>query len=292
MADLFGRGYSDTPADMAQDARLFITQILLVISSSSLPWTGHPGFNLVGFSLGGGVSISFTRYLPHLVQSLTLIASGGLIRPHHIGWRSKVLYSRGFLPESLLEYLVKRRLQPQVSSPSPPGPVIVKDTDEAVGEKVPNGDERDPKKDSDATGGENFDKAVLSKRFPHISVASIVSWQIANHAGFIPAFISSIRYAPIYNQHAVWAIIGARLSEQKANPDDEESAKRGLHRSKVLMIFGATDPIVLVDEVSKDAKAVLGDGNVEIVVIESGHELPIAKSAEVAEVMWNFWREE
>jgi pimeloyl-ACP methyl ester carboxylesterase len=253
-----------------------------------LPWTGQPGFNLVGYSLGGGVSISFTRYLPHLVQSLTLIAPGGLIRPNHIAWRSKVLYSRGIFPEFLLEYLVKKRLQPEVRHSTPPPPAVAKDADEAVshaeGEK-PNGN-------GDASGGDSFDEAILSRRFPHINIASAVSWQLANHAGFIPAFMSSIRYAPIYNQHAVWAIIGVRLSEQKANPTDDEVAKRGLLRSKVLMILGATDPIVIVEEVSEDAKVVLGDGNVEIVVIEAGHDLPITKSTEVAEAMWRFWTEE
>lgn len=292
MTDLFGRGYSDTPADMPHDARLFIAQILLVISSSSLPWTGHPGFNLVGYSLGGGVCASFTRYLPHLVQSLTLIAPGGLIRPNHIGWKSKVLYSHGLLPEFLLEYLVKRRLRPQVRSSTPPRPIIAaKEADEAVRAEVPDPEGKEPKGHNDATGGNDFDNAVLSKRFPHVSVASAVAWQIANHAGFIPAFMSSIRYAPIYNQHTVWAIIGARLSEQKVHPADEEAAKQGLHKSKVLIILGAVDPVVLVDEVSRDAKAVFGDGNVEVAVLEAGHEVPITKSAEAAEVMWKFWME-
>jgi pimeloyl-ACP methyl ester carboxylesterase len=264
---------------------------LLVISSSPLPWTGHPGFNLVGYSLGGGVSISFTRYLPHLVQSLTLIAPGGLIRQKHIGWKSKVLYSRGLFPEFLLEYLVKRRLQPQVRNSTPPAAAAAKDADEAVSAEVSHVGRRKPNGNSDASGGDSYNNAILSRRFPHISVASAVSWQIANHAGFISAFMSSIRYAPIYNQHAVWAIIGTRLSEQKGNPADEETAKRGLHKSKVLMILGATDPVVVREEVSEDADAVLGDGNVEIVVQEAGHELPITKSTEVAEVMWQFWTE-
>jgi len=246
----------------------------------------------VGYSLGGGVSISFTRYLPHLVQSLTLIAPGGLIRPKHIGWRSRFLYSRGIFPEFLLEYLVKKRLQPQVRHSTPPTLAVAKDADEAVGAEISHSEGGKPNGNSDASGGDSFDDATLSRRFPHVSVASAVSWQLANHAGFIPAFMSSIRYAPIYSQHAVWAIIGARLSEQKANPTDDEVVKRGLLKSKVLMILGATDPVVIVEEISKDAKVVLGDGNVEIVVIEAGHELPITKSTEVAEAMWRFWTEE
>ncbi len=57
----------------------------------------------------------------------------------------------------------------------------------------------------------------------------------------------------------------------------------------MLIILGRTDPVVVLEEVSQDARAVLGDGNVEIVVVEAGHELPITKSADVAEVMWQFW---
>jgi pimeloyl-ACP methyl ester carboxylesterase len=285
--DLFGRGYSDTPVDVPHDARLYITQILLVISSSPLPWTGHPGFHLVGYSFGGGVGMTFTRYLPHLVQSLTLITSCGLIRPYHVGWRSKVLYSEGILPEFLLKYLVKMRLQPQVAS-TPPTPSEPKEADVAVSAEVPRMETGQHKGNSDASGGDTYDNAVLSKRYPHITVSSAVSWQIANHVGFIPAFMSSIRYAPIYNQHAVWAIVGSRLSAQKTSPADEV-AKQGLHKSKVLMILGATDPVIVAEEASEDAKAVLGEENVQIAVLDAGHELPITKSVDIAEVMWQFW---
>jgi pimeloyl-ACP methyl ester carboxylesterase len=273
------------------DARLYTTQILLAISSSPLPWTGQPGFHLVGYSFGGGVGMSFTRYLPHLVQSLTIISSCGLIRPYHVGWRSKVLYSEGWLPEFLLEYLVKWRLQPQVGSKHP-NSSMAKDANIAMRAEAPSVERSKPKGNSDASKGDSYDNAILSKRYPHITVSLAVAWQVANHAGFIPAFMSSIRYAPIYNQHTVWAIVGSRLSEQKANPANEEAAKRGLHKSKVLMILGATDPIIVAEEASEDTKAVLGEGNVEIAVLYAGHELPITKSAEVAKVIWQFWTTE
>lgn len=200
-----------------------------------------------------------------------------------------MLYSEGFLPKFLLEYLVKQRLQPQVGSSTPPTPSEAKEADVAVSTEVLNVERGKPRGNSDASGGDSYDNAILSKRHPHISVASAVSWQIAHHAGFIPAFMSSIRYAPIYNQHAVWAIVGSRLSEQKTNPADETTAKRGLLKSKVLMILGATDPVIVAEEASEDTKAVLGEGNVEIAILDAGHELPITKSTEVAEVIWQFW---
>jgi hypothetical protein len=202
-----------------------------------------------------------------------------------------VLYSRGIFPEFVLEYLVKWRLQPQARDSTSPALAVVKDAREAVGPEIPDVEKRKHEGNSDASGGDSFDNAIFTRRFPHISVASAVSWQLANHTGFIPAFMSSIRYAPIFNQHAVWAIIGARLTEQKANPADQEAAKQGLLKGKVLMILGAIDPAIIAEEVSEDTKAVLGDGNVEIVVLDSGHELPITKFTEVAEAIWRFWTE-
>jgi pimeloyl-ACP methyl ester carboxylesterase len=239
----------------------------------------------VGYSFGGGVGMSFTRYLPHLVQSLTLITPGGLIRPYHVGWQSKVLYSEGFLPEFLLEYLVKRRLET-------PSPSATKNADVGVigaSAELPKAERRKHAGNSDASGGDGYDDARLLKRHPHISVGSAVSWQISDHVGFIPAFMSSFRHGPIYNQHAVWAIVGSRLSEQKLHPADKAARKQGLLKSKVLMVLGATDPVIVAEEVIEDAKEVLGEGNVEIAVLDAGHEVPITKSAEVAEVIWRFW---
>src|SRR5690606_38930948 len=90
----------------------YTTQILLALSSSPLPWLGTNTLHLIGYSFGGCLAVPFTRYFPHLVKSLTLIASGGLIRETHTNWTHKVLYS-DLLPEWLLMYLIRRRLTPE-----------------------------------------------------------------------------------------------------------------------------------------------------------------------------------
>ncbi|KFY12111.1 hypothetical protein V492_04089, partial [Pseudogymnoascus sp. VKM F-4246] len=108
--DLFGRGYSDSPTSLPHDLRLYTTQLLLVLSSSSLPWCVPSGFSLLGYSLGGGIAAGFTAYFPHLVEKLVLLAPAGLIRPQHMSSRSKVLYCTGLLPEPLLIWLCERRL--------------------------------------------------------------------------------------------------------------------------------------------------------------------------------------
>lgn len=46
-----------------------------------------------------------------MVNSLVLLAPAGLIRPKHMSARSRLLYSMGVVPESLLKWGVKRRLK-------------------------------------------------------------------------------------------------------------------------------------------------------------------------------------
>lgn len=109
--DLWGRGYSDTPQDLPQDERLFSSAILIALASSSLCWTGSSKFALVGYSLGGGISVNFTSFFPSLISYLILIAPSGLIRKDHISRSSKLLYSSGLLSENWVEYFVKKRLE-------------------------------------------------------------------------------------------------------------------------------------------------------------------------------------
>ena len=118
----FGRGYSDCPADLPQDNRLFTTQILLALASSPISWTGAESgkFCLTGYSLGGGIAAAFAAYFPQLISSLVLLAPAGLVRDSQVSFQSRLLYERGFVPENVLGYLVGRRLRAgPLVSPSP-----------------------------------------------------------------------------------------------------------------------------------------------------------------------------
>ncbi|TEY40327.1 hypothetical protein BOTCAL_0438g00070 [Botryotinia calthae] len=88
--DLFGRGYSDGVSDLPHDERLYTTQILLVLASSSLAWVGD-GFHILGFSMGGGVAVDFAVAFPGMVREVVLLAPAGLIREEHFGWKGKMM---------------------------------------------------------------------------------------------------------------------------------------------------------------------------------------------------------
>ncbi|KAI0817863.1 alpha/beta-hydrolase [Xylaria sp. FL0064] len=281
MFDLFGRGYSDAPNNLAYDTRLFVTQLLLVLASSSIPWTAFPGFHLVGYSLGGGLSVAFTRYFPHLVRSLTLIAPCGLIRRHHVGWRSWLYYNSGLLPEVLVKRLVRRRIRPAVRNPAD---LVAAESSE----RVPvNGD-------GDANGGAGFDSAAISRTRPHVTVASVVAWQVDHHEGFVMAFLSTIRNAPIYAPQEDWRALSRilesrRRSGLRGHSGDAEVAA-GLEGGKIFVVLGKDDGVIVMDEMIEDVHAVLGREGVEVVVLEGGHELPITSSGSVAESIDSFWK--
>ncbi|KAF2717126.1 alpha/beta-hydrolase [Polychaeton citri CBS 116435] len=267
--DLFGRGYSDSPDPRVyrQDIQLFTSQILLVLASSPIAWTGSQRFALIGYSMGGGIAAAFTSYFPDLVESLVLITPSGLMRPHHISWTSRLIYS-GFLPQKMVELMVssrlgggdrtgKERLPKSSRKATQPG--------EAALSEVPGHPALT--KDSEAP--------ILQDR-PNISIARAVGWQIDNHPGFLRAFISSIQHAPIANEHDKWRRIGQRQEACRHASDGEHI--QALNEGRVLILLGKTDSVIDADEVTEDATIALGKANVRCEVLSGGHDLPFVNA--------------
>ncbi|KAI1437615.1 alpha/beta-hydrolase [Xylaria sp. CBS 124048] len=267
MFDLFGRGYSDAPSDLTYDTRLYVSQILLVLASSPISWTK---FRLIGYSFGGGVCVAFTRYFPHLVRSVCLTAPGGLIRRHHIGFWSWLYHNSGLLPESLVKYLVRRRIRPD------PEPVRVT----AGSEKPINGD-RDP------NGGPQFNCASVSKA-SKVTVSEVVTWQVDNHEGFVMAFLSSIRNGPVYARQTRedFECLSEILKRRRSGSMSDDNEASG----KVLLVLGKDDGLIIRDECIEDAYAALGKDGVEVTIFDGGHEFPISAGAAVASSIDKTWR--
>ncbi len=159
LLDLWGRGYSDSP-DLPHDSRLYATEILLAITSSSLAWTPE-GFSLIGYSLGGGIAADFASAFPDMVKSLILLAPSGLIRPYHFGWQARLMYATS-MPAKLVEGIVRHRLKGgsvhssvQKSTPT--------SAEAAVSEEI--------------RGAENvsFESTQLSKTRPGVTVSTLFS---------------------------------------------------------------------------------------------------------------------
>ncbi|KAK4507602.1 hypothetical protein PRZ48_001337 [Zasmidium cellare] len=251
--DLYGRGYSDgpDPSIYRQDIGFFSAQILSVLASSSLNWM--EGFSMVGYSLGGGISAEFCSYYPHPVESLILICSGGVTRPFKISTVSKLMYNDLF-PDWVVNWWMRRTLR---------AASVVKPIDKV--EEV---------HDDHRAHAENSSFPIFEDR-ENASAATTVAWQVAAHEGFVPSFVSSVKYAPIHDGHERWRRIGERCEERRKG-----GQVRGLKEGKVLLLLGGYDAVISSTETAEDAASVLGEENVCTRVLEGGHDLPTVNSEE------------
>lgn len=288
--DLFGRGYSDAPGDLEYDTRLYVTQILLVLASSKLCWTGADGLSVVGYSLGGGIAANFAATFPHMVATLVLLAPAGLIRPENIGRASRLIFTTGLVPERLLARLTKWRLRRPIdravskrrmsssSSSSPPFPggggaggesVFDAAAQEAADPNSSNNSNNEETKEGTATTGGSPQSPTPFER----KVESAVHWTLDHHAGFIPAFMSTVRSAPMMGQHAYWRRLGA-----------------GRRPGTTAVLLGRHDQLVQRDDYAEDALPLLGGPeNVFWRVVPGAHNFPFTNAPEALACLYEFW---
>jgi pimeloyl-ACP methyl ester carboxylesterase len=279
--DLFGRGFSDTPSDLPHDARLYTTQALLALASSPLAWTGSAArLRVVGYSMGGGVAIHLANTLPDLVDSLVLLAPAGVIRPEKFGVISRLIFTAGLVPERVLAELTRRRLAKPIaaavkrrtsgtSTPIPPATPSAADVkiDEATHLLHAH---RDPIDAAIAEASSSDPSPPLEQR-----VLRYVQWMVTHHPGFVPAFMSCIRHAPLLGQEEAFAGLASRRPGSTA------------------IILGRTDEIVDPDEYEVDALPLVGGKDAVFWrVISGSHDFPMTHTADMIAQIDEFWRQD
>lgn len=269
--DLFGRGYSDGVGDLPFDARLFVAQALLALASSEVAWMGGEGggFHVLGYSLGGGIAVHLVNALPRdAVASLVLLAPAGMIREETFGAVPRIVFRSGWVPEGLLEILTRWRLKRPIAEsarrkgkggaavpprPMPGGAAVVAAVE---GEIV----------DGAAGGGEAPNE--LQKR-----VLAFVNWQVRHHEGFVCAFMSTLRHAPMLNQHEAWKKLAGRRPKTTC------------------FIFGVGDEIVSEEDYREDALPLVG-GEEHVFwakPVAGAHDFPMVHPEETLKRIWEFW---
>lgn len=266
--DLWGRGYSDTPLGTPHDSRLFGLQIFFAAASSSVSWFGEEsgGFSIVAFSLGGGIAMAFAADFYHHVNSIVLLAPGGIIRRLPAEYETVFFRYPFLLPSSYLRRLVGATLGLKVSK-------------SATGYSVPHDQSHIP--------GETARDAETVRR-KVLNIPGIVRWQFDNHRGFIHSFVNTIQYGPFQYQHSDWRRVCSIVKGDTAGTPPSSHRSR-LFDSKILLVFGDADSIVLAGEVSADLLHIIGDPeHVEIKVVAGNHGFPVPSCDEVAEHISNF----
>ncbi|KAH8731290.1 putative alpha/beta fold family hydrolase [Phaeosphaeriaceae sp. PMI808] len=261
MFDLFGRGYSDTPGDLHHDARLYTTQMLLVLSSSPLSWTGSSAFHLVGFSLGGSISVAFAAYHATMLLSMTLIAPGGLIRKSHISRHSDFLYSSALLPEWLRLKLIRNSLEPRH------GVISAENPDEVEQADV------------------DFDDVPIGVDRPHVKIGDVIRWQLDHNPGFVRSYLSTVRSALVYCRHDnIWRVLGDELARRRS-----KHSPPGLPGGRICLILARKDVVVVTDELIKDMSNYLRAEDIDVYMLDGGHEIAVSRGKDVASIAMKYW---
>lgn len=306
--DLFGRGFSDGVGDLPHDARLYTAQMLLALASSPLPWSGNGAFDLLGYSMGGGVAVHFAAAFPHMLRSLILLAPAGLIRPERFGVAARLVFTSGIVPERLLAAITRRRLRQPIASvakgrpkpakaqlkKTPPKAVeeveqavaVIQAVERAVESAVHEAVDQAvvPIDDADAEAAD-AQAAEAEARQPEtrgavlsLQVMRYVRWMLVHHDGFVPAFMSCVRDAPLMGQQAAWKTLAAAVHQ------------KGDDRLRLCVVLGRHDGVVSALDYEEDVLPMLGGrAAVAWVTVPGGHEFPMTYSRPVLRAMYEFW---
>ncbi|CAK7205663.1 hypothetical protein SEUCBS139899_008442, partial [Sporothrix eucalyptigena] len=250
--DLFGRGFSDGVGDLPHDARLYCSQMLCALASSPLAWTGDSAFDLLGYSMGGGVAVHFATSFPNMIRSLVLLAPAGLIRPQRFGVAARLVFTSGIVPERLLASVTRRRLRRPLASglKAKQQRLTVAKKGASSGSSL----KADEPKPLDMAVAEATDaRAAVTESQPpepqgvlwSMQVGRYVRWMLSNHNGFVPAFMSCIRDAPLVGQEASWTDL-ARLVRGRVE-------EKGMNKLSLCVVLGRQDDVVDAGDYEKDA---------------------------------------
>lgn len=189
------------------------------------------------------------------MSSLVLLAPAGLIRAESFGRVSQFVFKSGLVPERFLAIATRKRLQQPLARAKPPkNPSLKEDYVEMAAAEA-----ADPVSNEGITPLE-------------VRVAEYVRWMVVNHDGFVPAFMSSVRYAPLTDQHDSWR----KLTERKPGA--------------TAVFLAEYDEIIDVDDYTKDGLPLAGgEEHVRWKVLPGGHDFVMTHADEILKELDELW---
>ncbi|KAK6332965.1 hypothetical protein TWF718_010792 [Orbilia javanica] len=249
--DLPGRGYSECCKVTPQDMRLYSALIMMVTTSSTAPG-GFLPFNIIGYSLGGGITVSFASQFPHLVSSIAVVSSAGLL-PYAfapLGMKCSLI---PWVPVWLADKLLTTKLKGEEESPV----------------------------DSLLDG--SIDTSTTSQE--PVDVFSVIRWQNRHQKGFMSGYVSSMRNGPIFDRVEEWSEVG-RLLKGNGFANPRWSEKKA---AQMLVMYGEKDDITPPELLDRIRECV-GEEYVKGVVVEGGgHEIVVYQWDRVFQEVIDFW---
>lgn len=201
--------------------------------------------------------MQFAASMPQLVKSVVLLGPAGLIRQLPDSYLDRWLYHPEEAPSAdALRAKVRETLEVELS-----GPKL---------SRVPG------------VGKAFAGPSPTSGAHREFSMGDMVQWQFDHHQGNAMSFQETVRYGPLQNQHATYAtvcdvIAGKTHSESK------------LHGSKLLVMFGADDTVVVGKETHEDLGKMLPAERLVVEYLPGGHGFPYPNSEQITRSILRFW---
>ncbi|MCJ1326140.1 hypothetical protein MMC10_002804 [Thelotrema lepadinum] len=251
--DTWGRGYSDSPLSVSHDSRLLSLQILFAVTSSPLSWIGDSQtFSIIGFSLGGGITMSFASQFPNMIDSIILLAPVGFIRAMPGGYASRYIRYHQWMPRSILHNHIA-----SVVGVSPTKQAI--STSESPSNKRVSPDNPD--------------------------LPALWQWQLDTHEGFVHSFADTVQNGPIQHQHDEWKRVSDIICDRTSDP---ATANCKLRNSQILTIFGENDGVIIPGDTTEDMSKLL-PGHVRFRSVPGDHGFPIPSGKAALQHIYVFW---
>ena len=205
--------------------------------------------------------MSFAARFPYLITSIVLLAPGGILR--YVPNEYETLFFRYpfLVPSRFLRRLVAKTLG--LSLTGEPTKVNNFEWNGGTGPEIP---------------------------LETLDVAAAVQWQFDNHQGFTQSFINTSQNGPIMRQQSDWIkICNVIKEEDSGSPSSSEPSK--LCNSKMLVVFGDADDIVVAQDVSEDLIRMFGgQEHVKFKTVSDGHGFPVTCCEEVIGLISDFWK--
>lgn len=235
--------------------------------------------------------MSFASHWPNLVSSIVLLAPGGVLRSLPQDYVD-VLQAIRWIGVDYLPPWWKRRKIGKTLGLDLGGTAKVKDGKAELDNAVPEAVAR--KLEQKDVGKEyEFGKEAEEFKF---DVPTAVQRQFDYHQGFVDSFISTISTRPVQNRHDEWRRV---LRSITGDPTLGNEGPNHLQDSKLLLILGSDDDVVLMDETEADVTKLFEELGVRkeevnrylvIKEVEGGHGFPVVRWREILRDICEVWQ--
>ena len=235
--------------------------------------------------------MSFASHSPNLVSSIVLLAPGGILRLLPPDYPDIIQAVRWIGVDNLPAWWKRRKIRKTLGL----------DLDETgnvkagraeLDDAVP-GDMARELEQKDIGREYEFGKEAEEFTF---DVSTTVRQQFDHHGGFVDSFISTIGTGPTQNKHDEWKKV---LRSIIGGPALGTEGPNRLRDSKLLLILGSDDDVVLKDETEADVRKMFEELGIReeemnryLVVkeVEGGHGFPVPRWREILRNICEVWQ--